>query len=189
MPSHSTTLCAITTCHRVHHGRGLCTLHYQRWRRTGSIFFAPRKVIRVIDRFWRSVEKTSGCWLWKMNLDNDGYGRLGIGSRSDNTNRLVLAHRWAYEYFVGPILSGLTIDHLCRRRNCVNPAHMEAVTLRVNILRGIAPTAVNARKTRCIRGHPFDARNTRMKGGVRQCRICVNASRRRSSARKAMALQ
>ncbi len=60
---------------------------------------------------------------------------------------------------VGQIPSGLTLDHLCRVRNCVNPAHLEPVTHRENTLRGDGVTAINARKTSCHRGHPFAGEN------------------------------
>jgi hypothetical protein len=79
-----------------------------------------------------------------------------------------LAHRVIYEYLVGPIPDGLSIDHLCRVRHCVNPAHLEPVTHRENVLRGQAPTAVNGRKTRCKRGHEF---NRTVRNG-RRCYTC-----------------
>lgn len=87
--------------------------------------------------------------------------------------RAQMAHRVAYEFARGPIPDGLTVDHLCGNPSCVNPAHLEAVSLRENILRGTGPSAHNAVKATCKRGHPFDA-TTRGKTGrmERRCYAC-----------------
>ena len=128
---------------------------------------------RVVDpeqRFMRHVEKSDECWLWRGAKHGFGYGQFH-GSQG----KMVDAHRFAYEMFVGPIPEGLTIDHLCRIRNCVNPAHLEPVTLRENILRG---ENANKSKTHCKRGHPFDSRNTYWRQGERSCRTCRAARSR-----------
>ena len=125
-------------------------------------------------RFWRHVEKLpNGCWLWTGTKTSMGYGRLYIINQSDNKSVRVLAHRLAYEIFVGPIPDGLTIDHLCRNRPCVNPEHLEAITLQDNILRGIGSAARNAKKTHCPQGHPYDLLNTYIRAnGWRVCHRC-----------------
>ena len=107
------------------------------------------------------VIQESGCWDWVGTL-SQGYGRMRGAS----------AHRIAYEQAKGPIPEGLTIDHLCRNRACGNPDHMQAVTNRENVLRGVGPTARNARKTHCPKGHPFDEANTFTGRGYRECRTC-----------------
>jgi hypothetical protein len=89
-----------------------------------------------------------------------------------------MAHRWAYESEVGPIPIGLTLDHLCKVRRCVRPDHLEAVTLQENLLRGLTFQASNAAKTRCPRGHPYTAQNTRHHCGSRHCKTCEWLARR-----------
>jgi hypothetical protein len=118
------------------------------------------------ERFWSKVDKTGECWLWTGSTEDLGYARFGVnGTR-------VYVHRFAYELEVGPIPDGLTIDHLCRVRYCVNPDHLEAVTQRQNVMRSpVQVTAVNARKTHCPRGHEYSGRDKR---GWRECRTCRN---------------
>jgi hypothetical protein len=120
------------------------------------------------------IDEESGCWYWLGYVNKrstlHGYGRIGFGGRK------VLAHRFMYQFFLGPIPVGLELDHLCRNHACCNPAHLEAVTHAENMGRGEI-----ARRTHCPRGHPYDAENTRIcKRGregtsFRQCKTCDRA--------------
>jgi hypothetical protein len=123
-----------------------------------------RTALTGMDLYWSRVEKTETCWLWTGNRNPNGYGRFG--------KPVQYAHRVAYEAMVGPIPDGLTLDHLCRIRHCVNPAHLEPVTAAVNTMRGTSPTVANTKKTHCPAGHPYDERNTAVRGGKRACREC-----------------
>jgi hypothetical protein len=104
----------------------------------------------------------SGCWLW-TGAANNGYGRIYV------EGRLLYAHRVVYEATVGPIAEGYTLDHLCRITLCVNPAHLEPVTIGENVRRGIKGVLTTA----CPQGHPYDDINTRVRAnGHRVCRTC-----------------
>ena len=93
------------------------------------------------------------------------------------------AHRVAYELMRGPIPDGLTLDHLCRNVGCVNPDHLEPVTMKENILRGYSPAAQAARRDECAHGHAYTPENTyRYANGSRRCRICQRAAQARTMA-------
>ena len=125
-------------------------------------------------RFWAKVDKSGSaenpwCWTWTASLHPGGYGRFAL-----RHGKVVYAHRMAYELEIETIPSGLDIDHLCRNRRCVNPAHLEIVTRRENTLRGVGPSASNARKTACPKGHPLIGENVYTAPGKRrrQCATC-----------------
>jgi hypothetical protein len=173
--------CAVEGCVKVARKRGWCYGHYSNWQRHGFPGLPPRKTPE--ERFWEKVEKTDSCWLWTA-AKSKGYGAFKVAGRQEE------AHRYSYELLVGPIPTGLTIDHLCRNPACVNPAHLEPVTNRENVLRGISPWAKNAAKTHCPQGHPYDEENTRWNSlGSRECKTCRRETwrlydERRSERRK-----
>lgn len=149
--------------------RGMCGACYARWlrRQPGSLKMTP------LERFWAKVNRTETCWLWTATGTPKGYGQF-----SPSGSRQVYAHRYAYELLVGAIPDGLTIDHLCRNRRCVNPAHLEPVTRGENTLRGTSPSAINARRTHCANGHAFTEENTYREGTKRRCRACARNRKR-----------
>jgi len=120
-------------------------------------------------RFDRShvIDAESGCWLWTGDLTPNGYGRWRKGPGQPRE----MAHRTSYEHWVGPIPEGMTLDHLCRTRNCVRPDHLEPVTPSENTMR----QDHHARnRTHCPKGHPYDDANTYTDpAGKRRCRACA----------------
>ena len=141
---------------------------------------ALRRRMSPEERFWSYADKGGDCWMWTGGLDASGYGQFTV-VRGEH----VRAHRHAYALVVGPIPEGKVLDHLCRTRACVNPAHMEPVTNRENVLRGDGITALNARKTHCPAGHEYTEGNTYLTaGGKRQCRQCNQARTRKAGERK-----
>ena len=136
-------------------------------------------------RFWEKVYKTDSCWVWSAAISTHGYGIFdGRG-----------AHRFAYALTYGQIPDGLTVDHICHNedtecpggvaclhRRCVNPEHLEAVSLKTNIQRGRRGWK---RGDCCTKGHAFTPENTRYFEGRRKYgdRYCVTCKRAYDAAR------
>lgn len=142
------------------------------------------------ERFWEKVDKNGPippsrpdlgpCWIWRASICGVGYGHLGVDGKTRD------AHRISYLLLTGPIPEGYEIDHLCRVRPCVNPAHLEAVTSAENNRRAMAVRV--AARTHCPHGHPYDAENTiHRKNGARGCRACGRlATKQYMQQRRAM---
>jgi hypothetical protein len=131
------------------------------------------QVRNLLDRFTpASTDDDSQCQIWQGRLSVDGYGEAEI--YADGRTIKFKAHRaiWLQRYGALPEDRNV-LDHICRNRACVNLAHLEPVTNRENVLRGIGRTAINARKTHCKRGHPLEGENLkRPSDGSRQCKTC-----------------
>lgn len=139
---------------------------------------------RLPPNFWSKVDAgDNGCWLWTAARKADGYGVFAIERAAKR------AHRVSYEALVGPIPSGLQLDHLCRTRHCVNPDHLEPVSQHENNRRGESRSSLRARQTECVNGHPFDDQNTAWvqqgKYRLRRCKACAATRARRYARSKA----
>lgn len=120
----------------------------------------------AVERFMEKIvpEPNSGCWLWTACVNHNGYAMLAMDGKPSRA-----AHRWYYELLHGPLAPGLELDHLCRVRSCVNPAHLEPVSHQANIDRGAK------RKSECCkRGHPMVEGNLYLhpRKKLRQCLTC-----------------
>ena len=138
-----------------------------------AIILTEQDIARFNNRIIKG-ENDTDCWEW----DGSHHPIEGYGSFRTSKYHWQ-AHRVAYALKNGDPKGDLVIDHLCRNRGCVNPAHLECVTERENILRGIGAAAKNAVKTHCSKGHKLEGENCKINGkGHRQCVICSIPYRR-----------
>ena len=160
-PTRIRPVCAYPDCSEITTGlvgRGLCASHYHRASRAGILGDYPTtRFASIEDRFFSKVDSSGVCWEWNSGVNEKGYGRFDQS----------YAHRWAYQFLVAPIPADMTIDHLCRNIICVNPDHLEVVTLLENIKRA------HPRRETCSRGHTMDDAYIRREG-TRMCRTCQN---------------
>lgn len=122
---------------------------------------------QYIGRFLKKIQVLdNGCWQWTGGKNLKNYGRFTYAGR------LQPSHRFAYFYFYNEIDETLTIDHLCKNHSCVNPLHLEQVTIRENIFRGNGVSVINSQKTHCSKGHEFSLDNVYIWKNERRCIKC-----------------
>lgn len=114
-----------------------------------------------------AIGSPTDCWLWVGPIDKGGYGRIGVDYRNRS------AHSVAYELVKGPVPVGFELDHICRNRSCINPAHLEPVTHQENMRRGF-PGGKRRNKTHCVHGHEYTEQNTYHRpNGSKVCKTCI----------------
>ena len=131
------------------------------------------------DKFFNRIvvsENDVECWEWVGTKNSQGYGQHYCGIESNKFGR---AHRLAYEHWVGPIEEGMTVDHLCYNKSCVNPKHLEVVT------RGENARRAHLRITHCPQGHEYTPNNIKATKRLNNERACLTCHRDRESARRA----
>lgn len=143
-------------------------------------------------RFWARVDKTGGCWEWRGYRNTQGYGAFPF-KHPELGWVLVLAYRLSYLLTNGPVRDGLELDHVCRNRGCCNPAHLEPVTHRENLVRGHPFGAQHSLTTHCPQGHEYAGdnlslhrkKNRQGKDYVsRECRACKREAERKRKQRR-----
>jgi len=162
-------VCSFPGCGRAHLARGMCSGHYRQSRKKGVLrpLSAWMRRLTEAERFELKIAPgENGCIIWTGAISPAGYGQFCVDGIQ------VSAHRWSYQRANGPIPAGKVVDHLCRVPKCVNPSHLEVVSQQENTLRGVGPSAQNARKTHCHRGHEFSEGNTAVYENRRICRTC-----------------
>ena len=135
----------------------------------------PPRIARDLVRGSRVVGLPGVCWVWTgKRKSRNGYGRIRINGHE------IVVHRLLYQVFVASVSVRTVLDHKCRNRACCNPGHLEPMCGKRNTLIGVGPTAVNAGKIVCLRGHPLKGRNVYKYNGKRECRTCKAVRRKRS---------
>lgn len=124
-------ICSINNCGRIHFCKSYCTMHYQSVKHGYKIVESPvpRRYMSAFERVCEYVEIQDGCWDWQGSISLDGYGKIRFQDKHWR------AHRLSYEAFIGKIPQGLTIDHLCENKLCVNPFHLEPISRGENVRR------------------------------------------------------
>src|ERR1035437_7357539 len=146
---------------------------------------APRKAgaSEYRRRFWARVDRTPGCWTWLAGRNGKGYGYFWINGRT------IQAYKVADDWRRGPLPEGQERHHVCENILCVRPHrdHVARVTVRAHRLAtaGTFP-AVNAAKTECPQGHPYDNVNTFYSPAGDTRRRCRACSRRQNRGKRAL---
>lgn len=184
---HEQSSCSLEGCGRPVMARGLCAGHYTQQRRNRPLSPLQKRrpigsppVIRCRPSPCPVPSLEGPCMVFQGRLVK-GYGKV------DFEGKKLFVHRYVWEKAFGPIPPGLVIDHQCRNRACCNVSHLRLVTALVNVTENVIGSAssINAAKTSCPQGHPYDDTNTfHEKRGARRCRICNREKYRRWKARQ-----
>lgn len=144
---------------------------------------------RVMDRaFAKTVRSTTGCWISTYSVASHGYAQIGWSNRAKNERHIVLAHRAVWERFNGRVPAGMTLDHLCREKRCVNPNHLR---LMENFENARRVHGMDWKLGECPNGHSNDflvevpeLRKNGVRSMLRRCRLCKEIYGRRGTWRK-----
>jgi len=165
----SQPVCMLASCSRPATRRGYCNSCCSRLVRQGKLPLIRPQKLPLKERLMAKADQVEGgCWLWAGAKNSEGYGQIKL-------NRTTLyAHRVSYEAYISPIPEGLHLDHICRHRACINPRHLQPVTVEENVRRGVHRSALTVRLGFCQRGHEMTDANVyvRPDGSRRICRAC-----------------
>lgn len=119
-------LCEYHECPRKHYARGLCFAHYKRKRAGRDMDMPFQRKGDYVNKFWERIEKSEGCWNWTKGRTEAGYGFMSVNGKCE------YAHRISYTIHFGEIPNGMSVDHKCHNRGCVNPDHLRLATDALN---------------------------------------------------------
>jgi hypothetical protein len=133
----------------------------------------------MADRLYSNIKYVGDCWIWQGRVNAEGYGRIRVPHEESKW----AVHRLSYVIAHGHLSDDLTIDHLCRTPSCINPEHLEAVTMETNIRRGFGIGMRNAAKLECVNGHPYVDGSYILEqiGNGKQARRCIICRRKREN--------
>lgn len=184
-----TSDCSVDTCERSAIARGLCGMHWARWRKGKSLTEKSDKEMTLSERFWSRVDKRSDdkCWLWAGSTRGNGKFQYGTIHNGRNT---ISAHRASYAMKHGAIpdlseadIRGTCIRHTCDNTLCVNPNHLIPGTHTDNMRDKVDRNRTARSKTHCRHGHERTPENIyQSKAGEWHCRVCHKL--RQSAANK-----
>lgn len=177
--------CKVKDCCNSGSSRGLCRLHYLRWynatqrsKSKGKVTYQadpPYLETTLEDQLYnciRRIDPITGCWEGSHRISAACGASVGY-STVKHQGKNCYAHKLMWELHNGPVKKGFELDHLCRNPCCCNPAHLEPVTHKENIMRAPkSPSAINHNKEKCKNGHPFNDENTVVSGLKRVQRVC-----------------
>ena len=149
-----------------------------------SLVLSDRNLASIMRKISLGPAAAS-CWGWRGQIDRHGYARSHLRNADGGVDTMALVHRITYQVLVGPIPGGLTLDHLCRIRYCVNPRHLDPCSMGENSARSpFVASSINRTKTECPRGHSYDAVRSSKGGTQRSCRTCERDATRRCRLRR-----
>lgn len=132
----------------------------------------PEPNTTVLRNMWVCIGAPDHCWPWKGAINPDGYAHNMV----DGSGGKTYPHRMMFKWFKWDIPDGMTIDHLCKNRSCMNPDHMEAVTHEVNLSRN--------KRAYCRRGHPQVEENRYYppsNNGSGRCLLCIKLAKKKKA--------
>lgn len=122
------TECNVTGCSNPTRTRGLCNAHHLRLIRYGDPLGGKGQMfLDPAEAFEARTRPDGECLIWEGSKDGAGYGQLRV------RDRLVKAHRYAWEQAYGPVPDGRYVDHMCWNKACCRVEHLRLASHSENV--------------------------------------------------------